>query len=86
LRVLALGASGLIGSTTLRVLSEQSDWQVYGTIRSDSIRPLLPRIDVDKLVSNLDVDNISSVIQVIGEVRPDVVINCIGATKHKKRG
>lgn len=86
MRVLVLGASGLIGSTTLRVLSEQSDWQVYGTIRSDSIRPLLPRIDVDKLVSNLDVDNISSVIQVIGEVRPDVVINCIGATKHKKEG
>lgn len=86
MKVLVLGASGLIGSTTLRVLSERLDWQVYGTIRSDSIRLFLPRIDVDKLVSNLDVDNISSFIQVISEVRPDVVINCIGATKHKKEG
>jgi dTDP-4-dehydrorhamnose reductase len=86
LKVLVLGASGLIGSTTLRVLSERSDWQVYGSIRSDSIRPFLPKISADKLISNLDVDNLSSIIQTISEIRPDVVINCIGATKHKKEG
>lgn len=86
MKVLVLGASGLIGSTTLRVLSERSDWQVYGSIRSDSIRPFLPKINADKLISNLDVDNFSSIIQVISEIRPDVVINCIGATKHKKEG
>jgi dTDP-4-dehydrorhamnose reductase len=86
LKVLVLGSSGLIGSTTLRVLSERSDWQVYGSIRSDSIRPFLPKISADKLISNLDVDNLSSIIQTISEIRPDVVINCIGATKHKKEG
>lgn len=86
MKVLVLGSSGLIGSTTLRVISERSDWQVYGSIRSDSIRPFLPMISADKLISNLDVDNFSSIIQTIGEIRPDVVINCIGATKHKKEG
>ncbi len=86
MKVLVLGASGLIGSTTLRVLSERSDWQVYGTIRSDSIRQLLPKIGTDKLVSNLDADNFSSIVQTMNEIKPDVVINCIGATKHKKEG
>jgi dTDP-4-dehydrorhamnose reductase len=86
LKVLVLGSSGLIGSTTLRVLSERSEWQVYGSIRSDSIRPFLPKISADKLISNLDVDNLSSIIQTISEIEPDVVINCIGATKHKKEG
>lgn len=86
MNILVLGSSGLIGSTTLRVLSERSDWQVYGSIRSDSIRPFLPKIDADKLISNLDADNFSSIIQAIDEIRPDVVINCIGATKHKKEG
>lgn len=86
MKVLVLGSSGLIGSTTLRVLSERSDWHVYGSIRSDSIRPFLPKISADKLISNLDVDNFSSIIQTINEIRPDVVINCIGATKHKKEG
>ena len=86
MKVLVLGSSGLIGSTTLRVLSERSDWQVYGSIRSDSIRPFLPKISEDKLISNLDVDNFSSIIQAVSEIRPDVVINCIGATKHKKEG
>lgn len=86
MKVLVLGSSGLIGSTTLRVLSEHSDWQVYGSIRSDSIRPFLSKISADKLISNLDVDNLSSIIQIISKIRPDVVINCIGATKHKKEG
>ena len=86
MKVLVLGSSGLIGSTTLRLLSENSCWQVYGSIRSDSIRPFLPKISVDKLISNLNVNNLSSIIQTISEIRPDVVINCIGATKHKKEG
>jgi dTDP-4-dehydrorhamnose reductase len=86
LNILVLGSSGLIGSTILRVLSESSDWQVYGSIRSDNIRPFLPKIDADKLISNLDVDNFTSIIQAIDDIRPDVVINCIGATKHKKEG
>ena len=86
MKVLVLGSSGLIGSTTLRVLSERSDWQVYGSIRSDSIRPFLPMISSDKLISNLDVDNFSSIIQTVSDIRPDVVINCIGATRHKKEG
>lgn len=86
MRVLVLGASGLIGSTTLRVFSEHSKLQVYGSIRSDSIRRFLPRISADKLISNLDVNNFSSIIQAINEIKPDVVVNCIGATKHKKEG
>lgn len=86
MRVLVLGASGLIGSTTLRVLSEHSKLQVYGSIRSDSIRRFLPKISADKLISNLDVNNFSSIIQAVSEIKPDVVVNCIGATKHKKEG
>jgi dTDP-4-dehydrorhamnose reductase len=86
LNILILGASGLIGSTTLRVLSECSDWQVYGSIRSESIKAFLPRIREDNLISNLDVNSLSSIIQAVHNVKPDVVINCIGATKHKAEG
>lgn len=86
MKVLVLGASGLIGSTTLRVLSERSDWEVFGSVRSESIKALLPTISADRLVSNIDVFNFSSIVQLINQLKPDVIINCIGATKHKKEG
>ena len=34
MKILVLGASGMIGNTVLRVLSENGDWHVYGTVRS----------------------------------------------------
>ncbi len=86
MKILILGASGLIGNTTLRVLSERKDWEVYGSIRSESAKSLLPMIDNRRLVMNLDVYNFSSIINALQEIKPDVLINCIGATKHKKEG
>lgn len=81
-----MGASGLIGSTTFRVLSERSDWKVFGSIRHDSIRSFFPKVNADNLISNIDVNNFSSIIDVIEDIKPDVVINCIGVTKHNKEG
>jgi dTDP-4-dehydrorhamnose reductase len=33
MNILVVGASGMIGSTVLRVLSEKKEWTVFGTIR-----------------------------------------------------
>ena len=81
-----MGSSGLIGSAIFRVLSERSDWKVFGSIRSDSIRSFFPKVNADNLISNIDINNFSSVIYAIETIKPDVVINCIGGTKHKKEG
>lgn len=70
----------------LRVLSDRLDWQVYGSIRSDAIRPFFPNISPDKLISHLDVDDFFYITEAINKIRPNVLINCIGATKHKKEG
>jgi dTDP-4-dehydrorhamnose reductase len=86
LKILVLGSSGLIGSTIFRVLSECPDWEVFGSIRLDNIKAFFPKIKSDRLISNIDVDEFSAIIRVVREIRPDVVINCIGATKHKKEG
>ena len=76
MKVLVLGLSGLIGSATFRVLSERSDWMVFGSIRSDNVRSFFPKVNAEKLISNIDVNNFSSVIFVIEAIKPDVVINC----------
>lgn len=86
MKILVLGASGLIGSTMLRVMSDRLNWQVYGSIRSDAVRPFFPKISPDKLISHSDVNNFFHITEAINKIRPNVVINCIGATKHKKEG
>ena len=34
MRVLVLGASGMLGNAMLKVMAERDDWAIYGTLRS----------------------------------------------------
>lgn len=86
MRVLVLGASGMIGSTTFRVFSEQHDWKVYGTVRSESTKQFFSPQVAERLIANIDVTNYDALVDVFARTHPDVVINCIGATKHKAGG
>jgi dTDP-4-dehydrorhamnose reductase len=86
MRVLVLGASGMIGSTTLRVLSERHDWNVHGTVRSESAKQYFSAQIAERLLANVDVANFDSLVDAVARTHPDVVINCIGATKHKTGG
>ncbi|MES2686093.1 MAG: SDR family oxidoreductase [Pseudomonadota bacterium] len=81
MRVLVLGASGMIGSAMIRVLS-QTDWQIFGSMRSgEAMRFFTPEI-AGKMLTFVDINNRDSLVRAVAQVRPDVVINCIGLTKH----
>lgn len=84
MKVLVFGASGMIGSAMFRVLSEMSDWQVWGTIRSGEAKRFFAEPLAAKLVAGIDVSHPDTLVRVFSEVQPDVVINCIGLTKHHK--
>ncbi|PPK74184.1 dTDP-4-dehydrorhamnose reductase [Methylobacter tundripaludum] len=86
MRVLVLGASGMIGSTTFRVLSERHDWVVYGSVRSETAKQFFPAQLAERLLANVDVANYDALVDVFARIRPEVVINCVGATKHKTDG
>jgi len=86
MRVLVLGASGMIGSTTFRVLSERHDWVVYGSVRSETAKQFFPAQLAERLLANVDVANYDALVGVFARIRPEVVINCVGATKHKTDG
>jgi dTDP-4-dehydrorhamnose reductase len=85
-KVLVLGVSGLIGSTTFRVLSERDDWSVYGTVRLETVKRWFEAQLADRLIGDVDVVNYERLRHVIENVRPHVIVNCIGATKHKTEG
>lgn len=83
MKVLVIGASGMIGSTVLRVLSEKNEWEVFGSVRDASVQPFfLPSIG-ERLLTGIDVERSDSLIRVLDKIRPDVVVNCAGLTKHK---
>lgn len=81
MRILVLGASGMLGNAMMRILSERSDWAVYGTIRSESLKKFFPTDIAKNLLSGVDVEHYDSMLQTFLQVRPDVVINCIGLIK-----
>lgn len=82
MRVLVLGASGMLGNAMIRVLSERSDWLVYGTIRSEGAKRFFNKEISERLVSGVDVESQDSLLQAFNKVRPDVVINCVGLIKQ----
>lgn len=82
MKILVLGASGMLGNAMIRVMSERADWQVYGTVRSESSKRFFSGSIADRLLSGVDVEQNDSLIQAFNRVRPDVVINCIGLIKQ----
>ena len=84
MKVLVFGASGMIGSAMFRVLSAKIGWQVWGTLRSDEAKRFFSGEQQDKLVAGVDVEKYDALVRVFARVKPDVVVNCIGLTKHHK--
>lgn len=82
MRVLVVGASGMIGSTVLRVLSEMEGWEVFGSVRAASVGRFFVPVIAERLVANIDVTDNDALLRLFIQVRPEVVINCAGLTKH----
>jgi dTDP-4-dehydrorhamnose reductase len=81
MRVLVLGASGMIGSAILRLLSETHDWVVYGTLRvnNSALQKLAPQAQI---LSGINADQPDSLISAFRQSRPQIVINCLGIVKQ----
>ena len=84
MKVLVLGASGMIGSAMFRVLSQNNEWDVWATLRADASKRFFEETLADKLLAGVDVEKHDALVRVFAHLRPDVVVNCIGLTKHHK--
>jgi len=82
MKILVLGASGMLGNAMVRVLSENNDWQVYGTVRSESSKRFFNHNIAERLISGIDVEQNDSLMQAFVSIRPDVVVNCVGLIKQ----
>lgn len=81
-RVLVLGASGMLGNAVLRILAEKKMLAVTGTARSSSLIMNLPVSLREMIVTDIDVTNNDSLIDVFTKHSPNIVINCVGLVKQ----
>ena len=82
MKILVLGASGMLGNAMMRVLSEGSEHEVYGTVRSAAAKRHFDTSIVEHLIEGVDVEHHDSLLQVFIRVRPDLVVNCVGLIKQ----
>lgn len=82
MRVLILGATGMLGSTLFRILQENKTFEVWGTLRDKSGLNYFSRQNHAKLISNVDILDENALLQTFEQVQPNIVINCIGVIKQ----
>ena len=82
MRVMVLGVTGMLGNAMFRVLSENADLVVYGTARSESSRRYFAENLQSQIVVGVNVENHDSLVKVFADVRPNIVVNCVGLVKQ----
>jgi len=82
MKILVLGANGMIGSSMLRVLSRNDAWHVIGTVRQAGVEDGAKY----RLLHGVDLTNPDHLTKVVRIVGPDIVVNCAGLTKHIPEG
>lgn len=82
MNILVLGISGMLGNAVFRYLTLNTAYHVYGTVRSSAALKRFDATTHDRIMTNVDVEDSDRLLQVMGSVRPDVVVNCIGLIKQ----
>ncbi len=77
MKVLVLGAGGMLGHKVWQVFRDRFDCRA--AVR---VRPSLPLFDDDRVIDGFDAANFESASKLIETIRPDAVVNCIGVVKQ----
>lgn len=85
MKVLILGATGLLGNTLYRYLSLKKSINVFGTYRDEfKIKILKKKVYIKNFIYLNDVNNKNNICKIIKNIKPVYVINCIGIVKKRK--
>lgn len=82
MKIMILGATGMLGSAMTRVISEADEHEVIALSRASEARQWFPADIRARFFGGLDVDNYENLARAFANHRPDVVVNCIGVVKQ----
>jgi dTDP-4-dehydrorhamnose reductase len=78
MRVLVLGATGILGHKLMQKLGR--DFEVYGTVRREfDFSQAIPGWAQGGVITNVGAENPASVEKAIRAIRPEAVVNCIAS-------
>jgi dTDP-4-dehydrorhamnose reductase len=77
MRVLILGAGGMLGHKVWEVFRDRFDCRA--AVRT---RLPLPLFDDERVIDGFDATNFDAVARLIAVMKPDVVVNCVGVVKQ----
>ena len=83
MKILVLSASGMIGSAMFRVLGGYDEFNVWGTIRKENVLKMFTHREARKILYAEELININNLSKLLNSLKPEVVINCAGLTKHR---
>jgi dTDP-4-dehydrorhamnose reductase len=81
MRILVLGANGLLGSAIFHELAENNEWLLWGTVRAEGLLRFFPTRLRSKIICGVDACDILQLSNLLEKQKPDVVINCISLPK-----
>jgi dTDP-4-dehydrorhamnose reductase len=79
-KVLVLGASGMLGHKVLEVLSRR--FETHGTVRSQKAVLTQVAPDAAGVIEGVSATDLESVTRAVAQVRPEAIVNCIGIVKQ----
>lgn len=84
LKILVLGAGGMLGNAVLRYIAERDTHDAVGSVRVARPPAFLPPPLQERIVTGIDVESVDRLAHALAATQPDVVINCIGIVKQLK--
>lgn len=72
----------MLGNTLFRHFSKNGNHEVFGTLRNSDAQKFFPSHLVPNIRSSIDMSDSKSWMSLLHEVKPDIVINCVGIVKQ----
>jgi dTDP-4-dehydrorhamnose reductase len=84
MRVLVLGATGMLGNAMVRLLGRTSRLRVTAAARSADVAKWFPADLEVEYIGEVEAQSPDSLTDLFARARPEVVINCVGLVKQAK--
>lgn len=82
MRILVLGATGMLGYSLFSNLRDYPEFEVFGTVRNIKHKENYFESHLSSLVFDVDVTDVAQLEHAIKSINPTIVINCIGLIKQ----
>lgn len=82
MKVLVLGATGMLGSRVFLSLQKDDRYESWGTVRNSAGLNYFPMETRSNLIQNIDVLDEDALPHIFERIQPNIVINCVGLIKQ----